>query len=157
MGMFDYIRCLYPLPDGYVPQPDDEFQTKDTPSQYLDLYEIRPDGTLWQDIYDIEDRSDPKAEGLMGLIGAGTRINQRWVQVPFHGDLNFYTSNVCGSGPHGIMTHDDSPPIGRDYVALFKDGHLIDLRGGSYVPQGRHLTRAEWHQAHAPSQTKATP
>jgi hypothetical protein len=52
MGMFDYVKCHYPLP---VKGAEDLiYQTKDTPSQWLDMYEIRADGTLWH-----EDRSDP--------------------------------------------------------------------------------------------------
>ena len=52
MGMFDYINCsiLFDNPkwNGL------EFQTKNTPSQSLDLYEIRTDGTLWHLEYDTE-------------------------------------------------------------------------------------------------------
>ena len=43
MGMFDYLHCKLPQ----VNKPDMRFQTKCTPSQYLELYEIREDGTLW--------------------------------------------------------------------------------------------------------------
>jgi hypothetical protein len=46
MGMFDYIRVLYPMPKG-APRPEDNWQTKDTPEQYLAVYEIREDGSLW--------------------------------------------------------------------------------------------------------------
>ncbi|MBX7229846.1 MAG: hypothetical protein K1X48_09600 [Burkholderiaceae bacterium] len=53
MGMFDYVKCHYPLP---VKGAEDLiYQTKDTPSQWLDMYEIRADGTLWH-----EDRSAQK-------------------------------------------------------------------------------------------------
>lgn len=40
MGMFDNIKCAM-VPAG-------EYQTKDTPVQYLDNYEIRADGSLWR-------------------------------------------------------------------------------------------------------------
>lgn len=43
MGMFDYIRY-----SGH------DYQTKDTPAQLLDHYEIREDGTLWHTAYDTE-------------------------------------------------------------------------------------------------------
>lgn len=46
MGMFDYVRVLYPLPEG-APAPDAGWQTKDTVTQYLAVYELRADGTLW--------------------------------------------------------------------------------------------------------------
>lgn len=45
MGMYDVIRCAYPLPvDGANGRT---YQTQDTPSQSLDNYEIREDGSLW--------------------------------------------------------------------------------------------------------------
>lgn len=44
MGVFDYLRCEYPLPgpgnDGR------EWQTKDTPAMYLEEYTITVDGRL---------------------------------------------------------------------------------------------------------------
>jgi hypothetical protein len=67
MGMFDHLKCKYPLPDAG--DNDLEYQTKDTPAQFLDNYEIRADGSLWHLDYDIEDRSDPNAEGLARLVG----------------------------------------------------------------------------------------
>ncbi len=52
MGMFDYLKCKYPLPDAS--DNDLEYQTKDTPAQFLDNYEIRADGSLWHLDYDID-------------------------------------------------------------------------------------------------------
>ena len=87
MGMFDEIRCRYPLP---VPGWEETlFQTKDTPEQWMEQYEIRADGTLWHEDYDIEDRSDPKAEGLLALCGCMTRVNCRWVNSDFTGEIRF--------------------------------------------------------------------
>ncbi|CAN5375792.1 hypothetical protein BH09SUM1_BH09SUM1_02520 [soil metagenome] len=95
MGMFDFIKCEYPLlPDG---ANEREYQTKDTPAQFVDYYEIRKDGTLWHEEYDIEDRSDPNAEGIEGFIGCMTRVNERWVQVSdFTGEIRFYRCNRGG-------------------------------------------------------------
>lgn len=46
MGMFDYIKCKYPLPvEG---ANERSFQTKDTPSQSLDHYEIKENGMLFK-------------------------------------------------------------------------------------------------------------
>ena len=47
MGMFDYIECQYPLPDGFVPAVGELAQSKDTDSQYLDVYQMRADGSIW--------------------------------------------------------------------------------------------------------------
>lgn len=38
MGMFDYVRCDYPLPDGYEPEHDKALQSKDGPCQLLQLW-----------------------------------------------------------------------------------------------------------------------
>jgi len=65
MGTFDYVHCIYPLPvEG---ANERTYQTKDTPSQFCDSYEIREDGTLW---YRKED--------------------QDWQPEPFTGDIYFY-------------------------------------------------------------------
>ena len=42
MGLFDRVRCRYPLPDPVA--QDLEYQSKSTPAQYLHQYEITPDG-----------------------------------------------------------------------------------------------------------------
>lgn len=108
MGMFDYLRCHYPLPvDGANALI---FQTKDTPRQFLDDYEIRDDGSLWHKVYETEDRSDPKAEGLAALCGAATRVNERWVPEQYTGAINFYASL------------DDDRWL--DFCALFDSGQL---------------------------------
>lgn len=91
MGMFDYLKCSYKLP--FKGLRGVEFQTKDTPSQYLDHYEIRKDGTLWHEIYDIEDKSDPNAEGLARFFGCASRVNNRWEQVAITGEVVFYASD----------------------------------------------------------------
>jgi len=66
MGLYDNITCKYPLP---IPGANElEFQTKDTPRQDLDQYEIREDGTLW-----------------LFLCG-------QWRQEDITGEIRFYTS-----------------------------------------------------------------
>ena len=111
--MFDYVRCLYTLPDPYANAI--QYQTKDTPCQQLNLYEIREDGTLWHEEYDIEDRSErglwEKAHpgekvpedltGLRALGGCMSRVNKRWVQdTDYTGEICFYSSlkEVRGQG-----------------------------------------------------------
>jgi len=53
MSLYDYISCDYPLPDlGHNDSYDcfagSTFQSKDTPSQYLDNYKITSNGQLIQ-------------------------------------------------------------------------------------------------------------
>ena len=87
MGMFDYLRCKYPLPvEG---ANDLEFQTKDTAAQWMDKYEIHADGTLWHQAYDVEDHSEPTAEGLMALLGMATSVNHRWERDTMTGEIRF--------------------------------------------------------------------
>ena len=89
--MFDNIKCLYKLPIE-KDFSKELFQTKSTPAQWMDLYEIREDGTLWHENYDTEDRSDPNKEGLARLFGSMTKINKRWEFVKdFIGEIRFYT------------------------------------------------------------------
>ena len=79
MGMFDWIM--------YRGQ---EFQTKDTPNQTLDRYEIRDDGTLWVEEYDTEWVDDPDRLPISGYI---KQINVRVRPEEYHGPMTFYTRN----------------------------------------------------------------
>ena len=56
MGMFDYLKCEYKLPDlgsgadnDWISSPSIFFQTKDTPSQTMSTYIISPNGELFED------------------------------------------------------------------------------------------------------------
>lgn len=89
MGMFDELRCAYPLPAEDA--NDLTYQTKDTPAQWLDRYEIDKDGNLLREQYDTEDCSGPEATGLSALAGCQTRVNKRIVRVhDFTGEIRFY-------------------------------------------------------------------
>lgn len=112
MGMFDDLRCHYPLPrEGANALA---YQTKDTPAQWMDKYEIRVDGTLWHEAYDIEDRSDPNATGLFRLKGAATKVNRRWEPERLTGEVRFY--------------HYDPATCRRvEFSAYFVDGQLREL------------------------------
>ena len=114
MGMYDHIRCLAPLPDGFD-ATGVEFQTKDTDSQYLDDYTIREDGAL---IYhSVKIVSTPKEElpypdapegSLRSICGIFKRVPTGDVVVPFHGCLRFYGE-------------------GHEYEALYDRGRLIRI------------------------------
>lgn len=115
MGLFDYIHCKYPLPVEFP--VDRSFQTKDTPAQYMEEYEIREDGTLWHEEYEIEDRSNPNADNeLDKFCGCMTRVNQQWEFCnKFTGDIRFYEST--GDDHSGWV----------EFTSLFLHGKLIHL------------------------------
>lgn len=95
MGMFDELRCEYPLPAEGANAL--EYQTKDTPAQWMDFYLIDKDGQLFHEEYDTEDRSDPGATGWKALAGCATRVNQRMVRDDdFTGEIRFY--DIPGDG-----------------------------------------------------------
>lgn len=111
MGMFDTIYCRISLPEiGVV---DDAFQSKDTPGQVLDTYEIRADGTLWRQAYDVVDRSDPKATGMKRVLGMCAHENLRWERDYLSGCLGFY-----GERPDGWI----------EFEADFRAGTLLEIR-----------------------------
>ena len=76
MGMFDYLRYK-----GH------DYQSKDTPNQLMDKYELKEDGTLWVEEYDAEWVEDKEA-----LFGAYMKqSNHRWAQVEnYTGEIRFY-------------------------------------------------------------------
>lgn len=119
MGTFDDFHCQYPLP---VPEAQHQvFQTKDLEC-YQETYTLRSDGTLWKTHYDVEDRSDPNATGLMRLAGCATRINPREVFEPYTGEVSFY----------GFYAMDDLS-LGKDgqgwvtFLATLLEGRLQSL------------------------------
>lgn len=92
MGMYDNLKCDYPLPGNPV---GIEFQTKSFDS-LLDDYTILSDGRLMVEVYDIEDRSDPNAEGIMRFVGMMTRIPLGLKPLDFTGVANFYGDKNTG-------------------------------------------------------------
>jgi hypothetical protein len=113
MGMFDYLRCAYPLPAKGANELS--YQTKDLDCG-LDVYEIREDGTLWHEDYDVEDHSDPNEEGLMRLCGMLSRVNKKWNRVEYTGEVRFYTSWL------------DNPSRGWiEWSSYFVNGQLKEL------------------------------
>lgn len=108
MGMFDHIRCEYPLP-GLDDPTSIDFQTKDTDEQYLHQYTITKDGRLIKDIVHYEDHSDPKAEGLLALGGCMTPVKDGEEDTNYHGWLNFYGGDF-------------------EYNAKFTDGKIVEIQ-----------------------------
>ena len=99
MGMFDEIRCDYPLPNdppAFASKSGYRFQTKALNCE-LEVYTISSDGGLY------------RCNGSL---------------VPLTGDVSFYTSNSIGSS-HGVeftANGEDSESV--EYLAVFHNGRL---------------------------------
>jgi hypothetical protein len=128
MGMFDYVVCEHNLPDGFNASGI-KFQTKDLVNE-LDTFTISDDGRLIHHYRELESTPDnelPHPE--MPFIGclrekAGS---QKLVDTNHHGYLEFYASNISGSGPKGFITENDETPWTRCYTAKFTDGQLVSI------------------------------
>jgi hypothetical protein len=123
MGMFDYLICNYPLPDGFVVDLEDSFQTKSFDNE-MTTYHIGIDGTLSYEDFQYEtvpEEERPwygtdKFEGLGRLIGSLRRVNEKIIQLPdYHGDIRFYTST-------------QDPDTWHEYIARFTNGKVQDIK-----------------------------
>jgi hypothetical protein len=114
MSVYDYLTCKDPLPGG-VPNGL-TFKTHDMPCPYHDHYEIREDGSLWYEDYDVEDRSDPNAKGFERYIGFMTRVNKRWIPCAFTGEISFYTETLAFSSFFVKGKLKEIAAIPRDYI-----------------------------------------
>lgn len=112
MGLFDYVRCEAPLPDGY----DGELQTKDFDDPYMLTHVITKEGRLMQCVL-LRIEEVPKAErpypdapddSFDAIIGSQRSVTELR-DANFHGMLGFY-----GSGEH-------------EYAAKFTDGQLVNI------------------------------
>ena len=104
MGMFDEIHF-----EGH------QYQTKDTPQQTLDTYEIRGEELWWRktDYEWVEDKD--------ALFGAYMKeISHEWVFCgDFDGKIRFYREDKENGG------YKNNAWI--EYSALFMDGRMIKL------------------------------
>ena len=123
MGMFDYVRVLYPLPEG-APGPDAGWQTKDTDEQYLMTYELRADGTLWLERWrkealpDAPLMPDDPDEWIKWERQWTKRVDDPPEQVKMTGAVNFYT----------FTESHRASATWWEFCALFDDGALLALR-----------------------------
>jgi hypothetical protein len=101
MGLFDYILCEVPLPDGFT----GELQTKDL-GCYLLTHIITKDGRL---VLEHVDRIDEVLE---------TRITSRH-DANFHGMLNFYGTDRGN--------RKDGSGEWHEYNAKFVHGQLVSI------------------------------
>jgi hypothetical protein len=104
MGMFDHIKF-----EG------NEYQTKDTPSQGLDTYEIRGDELWFKDV-ELEWEKDG---GLFG--GYFKEVSHEWKRCSdFDGLIRFYREDKENGG------YKKNKWI--EYRALFMDGKIIKIK-----------------------------
>jgi hypothetical protein len=122
MGMFDEIRCEYPLQDPAHNKLS--FQTKDL-ENVLDNYTITKEGRLLREAYDAEwVEEDPavvakkKAEGRLCFGGHIKRSNIRMEDQNYHGYITFY-DNIKGK--------DGAEDEWVEYKAKFTDGTLVEV------------------------------
>ena len=114
MGMFDYINCRAPLPDGWQPA-DRALQTKDFDCDMV-CHEITADGRLM--LCRVTDRRfepDPALahkDGILKYRGA-LKLDTEIVETAHHGYVNFYGEDTDGQW--------------HEYSAKFTDGRLVSI------------------------------
>lgn len=88
MGMFDELKCEYPLPDPIV--QDEIFQTKSL-DRLLDNYTLTRDGRLI--LHQAHYGPEPEEEQpLISDVSEVPRANsEKDVEISYHGDVFFYT------------------------------------------------------------------
>jgi hypothetical protein len=120
MGMYDNIRCEYPLPDGY--EDRGEFQSKSLDCS-MATYLITKEGKLVQE-------------------HAGSWGEERGPEgeLNFTGSVGFYDSNLERGGQDWVLTGDGLPYAWREYTALFQEGKLLSLTGG-VVPDAHYANK----------------
>jgi len=117
MGMFDYIKCELPLPDGW--RPLGPLQTKDFDCDMV-CHVISADGRLMLERIDAvhevpkSERPFPDApdDDLRSFCGC-IRTERSTHDANFHGVVNFY----------GI----DEEKRWHGYTAKFTDGQLVEI------------------------------
>jgi hypothetical protein len=133
MGMFDDIRCEYPLP---LPENqgelagrnwrEEQFQTKDFDCVMTE-YCVREDGTLWDRTYAWETTRK----------GWPRRKPEGWERVSsFTGTVRFYNSIYARNADYSV-----------EWVAVFVSGRVTELKPGRWEEQdnsGRLATEAKW-------------
>jgi hypothetical protein len=128
MGMYDSIRCDYPLPlpleviDIMPDACDSEFQTKDF-DNVLDLYILNENGDLLCRKREYEWKDDDSAflKGYMEVV------KEEIVPYNYHGVVNFYCYETVRNKDGNKATD-----ISIDYLAKFTNGKLENIEILSY-------------------------
>ena len=121
MGLYDELKCEYPLPDSAM--QDEVFQTKSFDRE-LTCYTITADGRLihhtvrWESVPEEERTYYGKPEWekpFYRMIGCLKTVPTGDVEVPYHGDVYFHT---CRGEPQTESFE------WFEYQARFTDGKL---------------------------------
>jgi len=126
MGLYDDIKCKYPLlkPDNLTDELKDldfnslSFQTKDL-DNCLSLFEIREDGTLWQENYETEYvPGDKNGKTFSEQFGCIKILKRWWEERKDTVTINFYEY---------IQKDNYKNDYEIEYVTVFVHGKLISL------------------------------
>ena len=136
MGMFDELKCEYPLPDAAI--QEETFQTKSL-NRMIDRYTITQEGRLilYKVRYEVVPEEEREYYGtpewdekpFVRIFGMLRTIPVGDVEIPYHGDIAFYTST--GSREEGDLEW-------FEYRARFTEGRLQWIRR---VPKQPWLNR----------------
>jgi hypothetical protein len=139
MGMFDYIRCELPLPDGWQ---TDELQSKDFDCEMV-THVISKDGRLMLDRGHNEEvplmergawkpewgdsESAVEEHALEALMGCMRRV-PKYIDANYHGVVNFYASETVGyEPPQPGDRFKRAITVWHEYNAKFTDGQLVSI------------------------------
>jgi len=140
MGLFDYVICDYPLPDSY--KGSIKFTTKDLNS-FMNTFTITESGQLLEHKFHFEEVPEeerpkfntPEWNSDNETIKTWTRLMGSKIQVfdglepyLYTGAVCFYGSNLDSCNSDGYYTtENDEPYEYKEYIALFKNGMLINI------------------------------
>jgi hypothetical protein len=111
MGMFDYLTCTVPLPDGYADMQGRWFQTKSLELEFMEHFEIAADGRLILHAKEREWRTDEDA-----FLGGRFHVVREWKEPQtFTGDVWFYDFRQDKDASSGLV----------EFRARFVDGCLV--------------------------------
>jgi hypothetical protein len=158
MGMFDEVLCNHDL---FGSHKGEKHQTKwlDSMGCALELYEITPAGRLEFLDYEVEDHSDPNAEGLARNKGRFTRVftgkrldrnYHGWLDLSHFGRAKFTDGTLVAFEPQLVSSPQES--------AGFYEGPLDDAnQAARRIVQQREIAfraLAEDSSADQPSDRK---
>ena len=131
MGLYDSIKCKYPLPRPDNPMELKDFNFNSTSFQTKDLeniledYEIREDGSLWIRRTESEYvEGDKKAKSLIDRLGHMKLIKEWWEPTKFTGVIEFYNSiGFDGEVDRDSYEHD----YFIEYIATFFNGQITTI------------------------------